>query len=62
MKSTYEVFKEDSLEVQREWLQFTEKIDKMVEQALRQTVKKSLQELSKAINGVWIMLPIFIQF
>jgi dynein heavy chain len=50
-KSTYEVFRYDSAEVQREWISFTEKIDKVVEGALRQTVKRSLQELSKAING-----------
>ncbi len=50
-KTTYEVFRHDSLEVQKEWITFTEKIDKAVESALRQMVKRSLQELSRAING-----------
>nr|CCA21283.1 inner dynein arm heavy chain 1beta putative [Albugo laibachii Nc14]CCA21656.1 dynein heavy chain 2 putative [Albugo laibachii Nc14] len=38
-------------EVQREWNRFIERCDRMIEDALRQSVKKSLQELSKAING-----------
>lgn len=38
-------------EVQREWQKFVGKTDKMLGDALRQTVKRSLQELSRAING-----------
>jgi hypothetical protein len=37
--------------VQREWRSLLSNTDKSVEQALRQTIKKSLQELSRAING-----------
>jgi dynein heavy chain len=37
--------------VHHEWFIFAEAVDKMVETALRQTVKRSLQELSRAING-----------
>ncbi|RLN72009.1 hypothetical protein BBJ28_00019305, partial [Nothophytophthora sp. Chile5] len=51
MTATYEHFVSGPLEVQREWSRFVERSDKMLEDALRQSVKKSLQELSKAING-----------
>jgi dynein heavy chain len=51
MKSTHETFRSDVEEVQREWASFVEQIDRSVEDALRQTVKKSLQELSRSING-----------
>ena len=51
MKDMFSHFKEGSGEVRREWRAFTVWTDKTVELALRQTVKKSLQELSKAING-----------
>jgi dynein heavy chain len=44
-------FKEGTGEVQREWRSFIGQIDKRTEKSLRQTVKRSLQELSKAING-----------
>eukprot|EP00002_Diphylleia_rotans_P022931 TRINITY_DN4501_c0_g1_i3.p1 TRINITY_DN4501_c0_g1~~TRINITY_DN4501_c0_g1_i3.p1 ORF type:complete len:4513 (-),score=1142.54 TRINITY_DN4501_c0_g1_i3:360-11993(-) len=51
MRNTYEVFKNDSDDVQGEWNRYVQKVDKMVEDALRQTVKRSLQELARAING-----------
>lgn len=51
MRKIYEVFKNDSTEIQNNWVQYTEKIDKMVEEAFRLNVKWSLQELSRAING-----------
>ena len=38
-------------QVQAHWHRYTEKQDKMVEEAFRLNVKWSLQELSKAING-----------
>ena len=47
----YEHFRSDPGEVQREWRRFVASTDKMLGDALRQTVKRSLQELSKAING-----------
>jgi len=42
---------EGSSEVQREWKSQIGQIDKSLEQALKSAVKRSLQELSKAING-----------
>ncbi|XP_031567025.1 dynein heavy chain 2, axonemal-like, partial [Actinia tenebrosa] len=57
MKSTYEVFKNDGQEVQAHWLRYTEKIDRMVEEAFRLNVKWSLQELSRAINGDGKSIP-----
>lgn len=51
MKATFEVFRYDSVEVHQEWFLFAEMVDKMVEAALRQTVKRSLQELSRSVNG-----------
>ena len=43
MTSINEIFKSDSEEVQREWIRFTQKVDKKMEEALRHTIKKSLQ-------------------
>ncbi|GMH50243.1 hypothetical protein TrRE_jg3287 [Triparma retinervis] len=51
MKEVYINFKDGSGEVRREWRSFCINTDASVELALRTTVKKSLQELSKAING-----------
>ncbi len=51
LRSTFRNFKEGSTEVQREWRSQVATIDKNVEQALKQSVKRSLQELSRAING-----------
>uniref|UniRef100_H3A7W8 Dynein axonemal heavy chain 2 n=1 Tax=Latimeria chalumnae TaxID=7897 RepID=H3A7W8_LATCH len=38
-------------QVQQHWVNYTENMDKLVEEAFRLNVKWSLQELSKAING-----------
>ncbi|XP_064408838.1 dynein axonemal heavy chain 2 [Latimeria chalumnae] len=51
MRHTYEVFRNDGAEVQQHWVNYTENMDKLVEEAFRLNVKWSLQELSKAING-----------
>ncbi|KAK3095642.1 hypothetical protein FSP39_017066 [Pinctada imbricata] len=51
MKKTHEIFKGDGSEVQQHWIRYTEKMDRMVEEAFRLNIKWSLQELSKAING-----------
>lgn len=51
MRDTYAVFKTDGNDVQQHWTRYTEKMDRMVEEAFRLNVKWSLQELSKAING-----------
>lgn len=39
------------VQVQRHWMSYMEKMDRMVEDAFRVNIKCSLQELSKAING-----------
>ncbi|XP_048588102.1 dynein axonemal heavy chain 2 isoform X2 [Nematostella vectensis] len=57
MKNTHEVFKNDGQEVQAHWLRYTEKMDRMVEEAFRLNVKWSLQELSRAINGDGKSIP-----
>jgi dynein heavy chain len=44
-------FESDGEEVQREWVRFTAKIDKKVEAVLHHTVKRSLQELNRLLNG-----------
>ncbi|KAG5261303.1 hypothetical protein AALO_G00302390, partial [Alosa alosa] len=51
MARVYETFRMDGPEVQQHWVTFTEHMDSMVEEALRLNIKRSLQELSKAING-----------
>eukprot|EP00163_Fabomonas_tropica_P002875 TRINITY_DN1232_c0_g1_i1.p1 TRINITY_DN1232_c0_g1~~TRINITY_DN1232_c0_g1_i1.p1 ORF type:complete len:4516 (+),score=1594.38 TRINITY_DN1232_c0_g1_i1:127-13674(+) len=51
MQGTYEYFKHDTDKVLMEWMKYTEKIDKKIEESLRTTVRKSLQEISRAMNG-----------
>ena len=51
MLQTYEAFRDGGDDVQREWSAFVEQMDKQVEDSLVQTVKRSLQELSRSING-----------
>ena len=51
MKELHVNFKDGGTEVQREWRELVKKTDEKVEQALRTTVKRSLQELSRSING-----------
>ncbi|CAL1538804.1 unnamed protein product [Lymnaea stagnalis] len=51
LRQSYEVYKNDGAEVQQHWHRYTEKMDKMLEEAFRLNVKWSLQELSKAVNG-----------
>ena len=46
-----ETFAKDSEEVQKEWVKFTQKVDRRVEDALRFSVKRSLQEFSRLLNG-----------
>lgn len=54
MESMHGIFKGDSEEVQREWVRFTAKVDKKMEDALRHTVKKSLQVRGcVAFHGGW---------
>jgi len=50
-RNTYEIFRLGSAEVQSEWVKYVLSIDEQVEDALRTTVKKSLQEISRSIVG-----------
>ena len=51
LRASYKHFREGSNEVQREWRSQVSQVDRDLEHALKHSVKKSLQELSKAING-----------
>ncbi|XP_068785621.1 dynein axonemal heavy chain 2, partial [Struthio camelus] len=51
LRRAYDVFSRDGPEVQQHWFNYTVKMDKMVEEALRLNVKRSLQELAKAVTG-----------
>jgi len=50
-RSIYQNFKDGTAEVKREWRNQITQMDKQMEQSLKLAVKRSLQELSKAING-----------
>jgi hypothetical protein len=52
MATIHKFFEGDSEEVQREWVRFTQKIDKRMEDALRHTVKKSLQVRQAAVSAL----------
>uniref|UniRef100_A0A8C8ZZR2 Dynein axonemal heavy chain 2 n=1 Tax=Prolemur simus TaxID=1328070 RepID=A0A8C8ZZR2_PROSS len=51
LTNSYEIFKNDGLEIQQQWMLYMVRLDHMMEDALRLNVKWSLLELSKAING-----------
>ncbi|KAJ0006370.1 hypothetical protein NQD34_013643, partial [Periophthalmus magnuspinnatus] len=51
MTDIYEIFAQDGPAVQEQWCAFTEKVDHLIEEALRGNVKNSIQKLAKAING-----------
>lgn len=51
LRGMYDVFKNDGREVYSHWVKYIQKIDGKIEDAARSTVKKSLLEISKAING-----------
>ncbi|KAM4612372.1 dynein axonemal heavy chain 2 [Polymixia lowei] len=51
MTRVYDTFRTAGPEVSQHWGTYTEKVDHLVERALRLNIKWSLQELSKAING-----------
>ncbi|XP_039087571.1 dynein heavy chain 2, axonemal [Hyaena hyaena] len=57
LTSSYEVFKNDGPEIQQQWILYTVRLDRMVEEALRLNVKWSLLELLKAINGDGKTMP-----
>ena len=51
LRNIFKYFRDGSTEVQREWKSQINQIDKAFEVSLKSCVKKSLQDLSKAING-----------
>jgi dynein heavy chain, axonemal len=51
LQNMYDVFRNDGREVYTHWIKYIQKIDTRIEDAARATVKKSLLEISKAING-----------
>ena len=51
------MFRSDGGDVHSHWLDYTERMDRMVEEAFRLNVKWSLQELSRAVNGDGKTLP-----
>lgn len=51
MEAASEAFRTDAADVQAEWRRFVRSVDRMLEESLRATAKRSLQELSRAING-----------
>ncbi|XP_078020536.1 dynein axonemal heavy chain 2 [Epinephelus lanceolatus] len=51
MTRTHNTFSHDGSEVQEHWVTYTEKVDHIVEKALRINIKSSMEKLSRAING-----------
>ncbi|KAJ3024564.1 UNVERIFIED_CONTAM: Dynein heavy chain 2, axonemal [Siphonaria sp. JEL0065] len=51
LQALFETFKNDGKDVFNQWIKYVQKVDGFVEEALRVAVKRSLQEISKAING-----------
>ena len=51
LEKMYVVFQNDGKEVYNHWIRYIQSIDSRIEDALRSAVRKSLLEISKAING-----------
>ncbi|XP_062301425.1 dynein axonemal heavy chain 2 [Scomber scombrus] len=51
MTRIHTIFSNDGPEVQEHWVTYTEKVDHMVEEALRSNIMRSMKKLSRAING-----------
>ncbi|KAK7909360.1 hypothetical protein WMY93_014044 [Mugilogobius chulae] len=51
MTDVYEIFAQDGAAVQQQWCAYTEKVDNLIEEALRSNVKTSVQKLARAVNG-----------
>lgn len=50
MTRIHNTFSNDGPEVQEHWVTYTEKVEHMVEEALRSNIKHSMKKLSRAIN------------
>jgi dynein heavy chain len=51
MLQSYQFFESHPNDIQSQWKQYVEKVDKRIEEALKKTVKQSLQDLCRALNG-----------
>eukprot|EP00392_Amoebophrya_sp_AT5.2_P008786 g8814.t1 len=51
MLATYVFFENQPPEIQQQWRNFVDKIDRLLEDALKKTTKASLQDLSRTLNG-----------
>ncbi|KAM9717113.1 dynein axonemal heavy chain 2 [Menidia menidia] len=51
MTQIHSIFANDGAEVQEHWGNYVQKVDQMVEEALRSNVRDSMKKLSRAING-----------
>ena len=51
MERLYAYVAKDSDDVQREWVRYTQRIDAILEAALKTAVRTSLQQLSKCLSG-----------
>uniref|UniRef100_A0A671XQT1 Dynein axonemal heavy chain 2 n=1 Tax=Sparus aurata TaxID=8175 RepID=A0A671XQT1_SPAAU len=51
MTRIHKTFANDGPEIQEHWVTFTERVDHLVEKALRINIKNSMMKLSMAING-----------
>ncbi|XP_068440309.1 dynein axonemal heavy chain 2 [Clinocottus analis] len=51
MNRIHNTFSNDGPEVHEHWVTYTEKVDHLVEQALKCNIKRCMEKLSRAING-----------
>ncbi|XP_060896803.1 dynein axonemal heavy chain 2-like [Labrus mixtus] len=51
MNRIHSTFSNDGPEVHEHWVHYTEKVDNMVEEAIRSNIKQSMKNLSRAISG-----------
>ncbi len=54
LRGIHRIFEQDSEEVQREWVRFTQKVDRKLEDTLRMVIKRSLQASGDVITSVWL--------
>lgn len=57
MSATHEVFKRDGTDVESYWVRYCRQVDAKLEDALRLNVKRSLQDLVKAVAGDGKTIP-----
>lgn len=57
MRKTFEMFQGDTGDIQSHWVGYLDKIDGMVEEALKMNIRASLQSISREVNGDGKTLP-----